>query len=42
MGLHISDPSPILIASGIIAKMVVAEVINTGLSLERPETETAS
>ena len=42
MGLQISDPDPVLNASGIIPRMVVREVINTGRSLDFPETTMAS
>lgn len=36
IGRHISEPSPVPIAIGIIPKTVVSVVINTGRKRERP------
>ena len=42
MGLQISEPEPVLMARGNIARIVVSEVISTGRSLDLPDTVIAS
>ena len=42
MGLHISDPSPVLSARGSMPRIVVKAVINTGRSLDLPDNMMAS